>query len=188
MQPVDVSEVKNIAEYELIRSELRPRMMAIKEQRRLQLGKHLTFLFENRETVLYQIQEMMRIERIVRTEEIAHEVETYNELLPAPGELSASLLIEYETPAEREIWLHELLGLEHHLWIEVAGRRSPAIFDERQIATDRISAVQYVKFRLTPEQVVGFSQGAALVSDHPKYSATANLTPGQLRELESDLR
>jgi hypothetical protein len=188
MQPVEISEVKNIAEYELIRPQLRPRMMALKEQRRIHLGKHLTFLFENRQTVLYQIQEMMRIERMVKPEDIAHEVETYNELVPAPGELSASLLIEYETVEERQAGLTELLGLEHHLWLEVAGKRSPAIFDARQIATDRLSAVQYIKFRLSPDQVANFAHGAALVADHPKYQQTCRLTESQLRELEADLR
>ena len=89
MRPIELSEIKNIADYELIRPALRPRMIALKDRRRISVGDHLTFLFENRETVLYQIQEMMRIERIVKPEEVAHEVATYNELIPGDGELSA---------------------------------------------------------------------------------------------------
>lgn len=187
MQPVDISEIKNIADYELERDAWRPHVLALKERRRIRLGDHLTFLFENRETVRYQIQEMMRIERIVRAQDIAHEVATYNELIPAQGELSASLLIEYETEAERNVKLRELLGLERHLWVEVTGAgRTPAIFDERQIATDRISSVQYVKFRLTEAQQKNWSQGASLVSDHPSYPAQRNFSEVELAELAAD--
>jgi len=189
MQPVDISEIKNIADYEIERETLRPRVLALKERRRIRLGDHLTFLFENRETVRYQIQEMMRIERIVRPHDIAHEVATYNELIPAQGGLCASLLIEYETPAERDVKLRELLGLESHLWIEVSGAgRTPAIFDERQIATDRISSVQYLKFHLTEAQQKNWQQGASLVSDHPHYPASRPLTTAELAELEADFR
>lgn len=188
MRPVDLSEIKNIAEYELLRPQWRPQVMALKERRRVRVGGHLTFLFENQATVRYQIQEMMRIERIVKPEDITHEVNTYNELIPAAGELSASLLIEYETSAERDVRLRELLGLEHHIWIEVNGRRSPARFDDRQISTDRLSAVQYVKFQLTPDQVAKFPQGAKLVADHPKYSVEQALSADQLAELVADLK
>jgi hypothetical protein len=189
MKPVELSEIKNIAEYELERETLRPRIIALKERRRIRLGDHLTFLFENRDTVRYQIQEMMRIERIVRPHDIEHEVNTYNELIPAKGELSASLLVEYETEAERDVKLRELLGLERHLWIEVDGAgRTPALFDERQIATNRISSVQYIKFRLTEAQQKNWRQGASLISDHSHYRAQRQLSPAELAELENDFR
>ena len=181
MRPVAVSEVKNLAEYELERETWRPQVMALKDRRRIRVGNHLTFLFENRDTVRYQIQEMLRIERIVKPAEVAHEVETYNELIPAPGELSACLLIEYEDAEERDVRLRELLGLENH----VAGAK--ARFDDRQMSTDRISAVQYVKFSLTPEQAAQFPSGANLVVDHPYYEAVRVLSPQELTELSSDL-
>jgi hypothetical protein len=189
MQPVSLSEIKNIADYELARETIRPRILELKERRRIHLGDHLTFLFENRDTVLYQIQEMMRIERIVKPADIAHEVETYNELVPGPGELCASLLIEYETPEQRDIKLRELLGLEKHIWLEIddAGRVA-AIFDQRQIATDRISAVQYLRFRLTPKQVANWTRGASLLSDHPLYQAVRPFTPAENSELANDFR
>lgn len=187
MKTITLSEIRNIADYELMRDQWRPEVLAIKERRRIRLGDHITFLFENRDTVRYQIQEMMRIERIVRECDIAHEVETYNELIPAPGELSASMLIEYETAVERNVKLRELLGLEHHLWIEVSGAgRTPAIFDERQIATDRISSVQYVKFKLTPAQTANWHKGAKLLSDHPGYSAERPLSEAERNELSAD--
>ena len=127
MRPIEVSEIKHIADYEILRPEWRPKMMALKDRRRIRVGDNLTFLFENRDTVRYQIQEMMRIERLQNPHEIAHEVATYNDLIPATGELSACLLIEYETPAERDVWLHNLLGLEHHIWLETGGQRSLTI-------------------------------------------------------------
>jgi hypothetical protein len=188
MQPVSLSEIKTIADYEIERETLRPRMIALKDRRRIRLGGHMTFLFENRETVRYQIQEMIRIERIVKLQDIAHEVETYNELIPSPGQLCASLLVEYETPEERDVKLRELLGLENHIWLDVAGERTRATFDERQIATDRISAVQYIKFHLTETQRKNWGGGVALVSDHPHYPAERKLTAAELAELEGDFQ
>jgi hypothetical protein len=187
MQKIELSEIRHVADYEIERETLRPKVIAVKERRRIRLGGHVTFLFENRETVRYQIQEMMRIERIVKPQDIAHEVETYNELIPARGELSASMLIEYETPEERAVKLRELLGLEKHLWLEVTGAgRVPAVFDERQIATDRISAVQYIKFRLTEAQMGAWSSGAKIVSSHPAYPAERVLSETELTELQRD--
>lgn len=188
MQPVTLAEIKNIAEYELERESWRPQVLAIKERRRIRVGGHLTFLFENRETVRYQVQEMMRIERLVRQHEIEHELATYNELIPKPHGLCASLLIEYETPELRAVWLHKLLGLENHVWF-VIGDTPPvrANFDTRQIATDRISSVQYISFQFTPEQAAQIRQGAKIVVDHPDYKAETALNAEQLEALAADL-
>ena len=187
MKPLEISELKNIADYEVERETWRPAVMALKDRRRIRVGENLTFLFENRETVRYQIQEMMRIERIVKTADIRHELATYNELIPGPNELSASLLIEFETPEERQVRLAELLGLEDHIWLEVGGQRSKALFDARQIATDRVSSVQYIKFALSPQQVQRWKDGARIVVDHPKYRAERALTPQEATELAADL-
>lgn len=187
MTPVALSEIKNIADYEAERESLRPRMLEIKNRRRIRVGDHLTFLFENRDTVRYQVQEMMRIERIVKPAEIQHELNTYNELIPAQGELSASLLIEYETPEERSVHLTQLLGLENHTWLEAAGQRTKAIFDNRQIGDTRISSVQYIKFKLTAAQVAAFPQEARIVVDHNHYQAQRSFTEAERAELHQDL-
>ena len=188
MKTIHISEIKNIAEYELERQQWRPKIIALKERRRIQLGEHLTFLFENRETVRYQIQEMMRIERIAHAEAIAHEVNTYNELIPKAGALSATLLIEYSSAEERDVKLRELLGLENHIRLVVADTPPiPARFDTRQIATDRISSVQYVKFQLSPEQTRRWGEGAKLAADHPCYHAERVLRKADLEELAADL-
>jgi Protein of unknown function (DUF3501) len=189
MNPVELREIQDIAAYELERKTWRPQIMALKDRRRLRVGAHVTFLFENRETVRYQIQEMMRLERIVEPDAIRHELDTYNELIPLRGELSASLLIEYDSPEERAVALHDLLGLENHVWMAVGdGLPSRARFDTRQISTDRLSSVQYVKFPLTPEQRARWRDGARIVIDHPKYPAEQPLTSQQLEELGQDLQ
>lgn len=187
MKPVTIEEIRNIADYEVYRESWRPQMIALKNRRRIRVGDHLTFLFENRETVRYQIQEMMRIERIVKPHDIEHEVETYNELIPRANGLAASLLIEYETPELRAVWLRELLGLEKHVWLEVPGTpRVPAAFDDRQISTDRLSSVQYLHFQLTPDQARRFAAGAKIVIDHPSYNVERPLTAAELTELSGD--
>lgn len=188
MNPVEIGEIKNIAEYERERKQWRPKVMAIKDRRRVSVGEHLNFLFENRDTVRYQIQEMMRIERIVEPEAIRHELDTYNELIPLRGELSASLLIEYDSPEERDIRLRELIGLEEHVSM-VVGDQPPARarFDTRQISTGRLSSVQYVKFPLAPEQRARWRSGARILIDHPSYQAEQALTQEQLDELAGDL-
>lgn len=186
MRTVDFSEIKPVAEYERIRDGWRPSIMSLKDRRRVRVGDHLTFLFENRETVLYQIQEMMRVERITGETEIRHELKTYNELIPAQGELSACLLIEYETPEERAVKLRELMGLDKHIWFEVAGARALARFDDRQIGDTRISSVQYLKWTLTPEMQSGWSAGARIAVDHPYYHVTRELSAAELEELSRD--
>jgi hypothetical protein len=187
MNPVEIADVKNIAEYELERKTLRPAIMALKDRRRVRVGTHMTFLFENRETVRYQIQEMMRIERIVEPDAIRHEVDTYNDLIPVRGELSASLLIEYDSPEERSGALRDLLGIENHVWMAVANLPPvKARFDTRQMSGERVSSVQYIKFPLTPEQRAHWSEGVRLVIDHPKYKAGTELTPQQSQELARD--
>jgi hypothetical protein len=189
MKPVDISEIRNIAEYELERPAFRDYIIALKERRRVSLGNHLTFLFENRDTVRYQIQEMMRIERLVKPADVQHEVDTFNELLPGRNELSATLLVEYPTASERDVKLRQLLGLEKHIWLRVAGLEPVAgQFDTRQIATDRISSVQFVRFSLSPQHAARWGEGATLIADHPAYAAQHLLAAAELAELANDFQ
>ncbi len=156
MQPVLVSEIKNLAEYELERDDWRPLVMALKDRRRVRVGGHLTFLFENHDTVRYQIQEMIRIERIVKAAEIAHEVETYNELIPAKGELSASLLVEYETPAERE---DTDPGAQ-----QVAGHEDHAVRRERKGQGEPGGRIEDLRLRVGDERL---AEAQAVVPERP---------------------
>jgi hypothetical protein len=147
MRPVERDSILDFVTYEERRAELRPRVLAEKARRRIHVGGFLTFLFENRDTVRYQVQEMMRIERIVKEADVLHELATYNELLGGPGELGCTLLIEIDDPAERARKLSAWMELPWHVYARVEGdRKVYARFDERQVGEARLSSVHYLKF------------------------------------------
>jgi hypothetical protein len=192
VKPITLKEILGYEQYEILRPRLRPLLIAEKERRRLAVGDHLTLLFENGATVWYQIEEMIRTERIVAEDAIRHEIDTYNELLPRPGELTATMLIEYTDVAARDIALRELIGLERHLWIRIRERGEPARFDARQIAADRVSAVQFVRFPLGGLDADEFEKLAAageiaIEADHPKLAARVPITGAIADALARDL-
>lgn len=183
MRRVAREDLLDWATYDDRRGELRPRAIAEKERRRVALGEHLTFLFESYVTVLYQIQEMMRAERIVREEDIRHEIETYNELLGGPGELGCTLLIAVEDPDLRVKRLREWLPLLEHVYVRRAdGKLVRARFDARQRGEDRLSSVQYLKF------ATGNDAPVALGTDLPALRAEVAFTDDQRAALAEDLR
>ena len=182
MKPVTRGELLDLTAYEKARPDIQARAMAAKEPRRVHLGDSLTFLFENRETIRYQIQEMIRAERMVKEEDIAHELETYNELLGSQGELGAALLIEIDDPALRDRKLREWIGLPGHLYVRTAsGREVAATFDPRQVGSDRLSSVQYLKFDTRGEVPT------AIGSRLPGLQVEAKLAPAQQAALAADL-
>lgn len=193
MEPVKLEEIVDIAQYERIRPDFRGEAMAAKERRRVPVGPVFTFLFENHLTVLYQVQEMMRVERIVDDKAIAHEVSTYNELIPPEGGLGATLLIEYTDREERDQALRKLLGIEKHVRMEFEGLPPvPGQFDTRQWNDDKVSSVQYVTFPVTAEHRERWNeQGRAgrirLVVDHPIYHHETVLGPDVVAALGEDL-
>jgi Protein of unknown function (DUF3501) len=192
VKPITPLEVLPVTAYDRVRGLLRPLCIAEKARRRLAVGPHLTLLFENRQTVWYQIQEVLRAERIFEDPAIDAEVATYNELIPRPGELFATLLVEYADPAERDVELARLVGLERHLWLVLDGRRVGARFDERQISPDRISAVQFIAFLLGAD-AGRFRELAAVgkVSvevDHPHLSVRIPVEGPLAAALSDDLR
>lgn len=181
--PVRREEILDYVTYGEQRDALRRSAMAAKDARRVHLGEHLTFLFENCETIRYQVHEMVRAERLVRDADIRHELDTYNDLLGAPGELGCTLLIEIDDPNERTRKLTLWRDLPRHLYVDTAdGRRTRARFDERQIGDERLSSVQYLKFD---------TRGAVPVSigaDHPDLRIETKLSAEQRNALEADLR
>ena len=182
MSPVRREELLDVSTYERARAEIRPAMLEAKRRRRVHVGGVLTFLFENAATVRYQVQEMIRAERMTREEDLRHELETYNELLGKRGELGVSLLIEIPDPAERDRRLREWLALPRHLYLALAdGRKVRATFDPRQIGDDRLSSVQYLKFD------VGGEVPVAAGADLPGLSVEARLDDEQREALRSDL-
>ena len=147
MKPVERSEIVDYGTYEERRDTFRTEVLKAKAIRRTHIAEYLTVLFENRMTVRYQVQEMMRAERIVREADILHELHTYNELLGKDGEIGCTVLIEIDDRQLRDQKLREWLGLPERMYVVLDdGSRVPATFDERQRDQERLSAVQYVKF------------------------------------------
>jgi hypothetical protein len=190
MRPIDRSEILSIGEYEGIRARFRERVISEKRPRRIKLGDDISAIFENRDSVLLQIQEMLRIERITSEAGIKHEIETYNELLPGPGELSLTLFIEIADKERRDRTLIELKGLEQCVSLEVDGLLVPAKASPKGVMPDRTTAVQYFKMKL-PEAAEGAIRARtaklAMRIDHPKYDARAELGQETLAKLAEDL-
>ena len=182
MKLVTRKEILDYVTYEEQREKFRKKIMKIKELRRINVAGVLSFLFENTDTVLYQIQEMIRVERIVKESEILHEIKTYNELLGDSGELGCTLLIEIDDPDEREEKLTQWLGLPKHLYLSLEDKtKIRPSFDERQIGDARLSSVQYIKFN-TDGKVP-----AAIGSDLPLLETETVLTTDQKAALSEDL-
>jgi Protein of unknown function (DUF3501) len=183
-------ELLGLAEYEQIREPFRRRIMALKQARRVALGPNMTVLFENHDTALYQIQEMLRTERITAEKAIKHEIETYNELVPSARELSATIFIEYTEREQREHMLVALAGVETAFYLRVAGERLPVVGDTRGTDTSRTMAVQYVKFPLSESALVALAAGGAELSlgvEHAAYRAEVVLSANTAQSLLDDL-
>jgi hypothetical protein len=149
MRPVVREEILDFMTYTDRRDALRPEILEAKRLRRVGIGPHLMLLFENHQTVWYQIQEMMRVEHIVRERDILHEISTYNELIGTDGDIGACLLIGISDPEERAEKLTAWMGLLSTLYLELAdGTKIAPRWDARQVGDDRLSSVQYLKFPL----------------------------------------
>jgi hypothetical protein len=158
-------------------------ILETKAQRRVHVGDTLTFLFENADTIRYQIQEMMRVERIVEEAAIVHELDTYNEVLGDDGQLGCSLLIEIDSPEQRARRLVELRSLPEHLYLRFEdGSRAYATFDPRQVGADQLSSVQYLKFD------TGGRVPTAVGADHPALTAEHVLSSAERAALAADLQ
>jgi hypothetical protein len=194
MRPIAFDQMLTVEQWERVRPVLRPLFIREKDRRRFTAGGHFTFLFENAQTVWYQVAEMIRVEKIVNPKVVQDELDTYNELLPQGYELTATLLIEYPEERERDAALRALVGIQHHLWLGLGDKRVPATFENRQIADEHaISSVQFVRFALERDDVdrlAALADAGALTIeiDHPAAPVSAPLPPGLARALAADLR
>jgi hypothetical protein len=193
LKRLTIEEILPLADYERVRERLRPLFIHEKERRRLHVGSHLTFIFENVQTAWYQIEEMIRAEKMTERDAIQHEIDTYNELIPAAGELAATLLIEYAEPRERDAALARLIGLERHLWLKLGEKKIAARFDDRQMSAERISAVQFVRFSLDGVDAARLLELAgkrdvAVEADHPSLAARGEIGGLLAASLAEDLR
>jgi uncharacterized protein DUF3501 len=183
VKPVERAEIIDYATYEEQRDALRAQVMAAKAVRRAHIGDYLTLLFENHLTMQYQIQEMVRTERMVKEADIKHEIDTYNELLGDQGELGCTLLIEIEDPVVRKERLAQWWSLPEKIYLLLEdGTRVSATFDERQRGEDRVSSVQYLKFDTSGRVPV------AAGVDLPDLQAERKLSDEQRQALAEDLR
>jgi hypothetical protein len=181
-------EIIDLGDYERGRDSIRASAIAAREVRRVLVGPNATLSFENRETVRYQILEMLRAERIAKDADVQHEIETYSDLLPASDELSATLMFEFPDENARSVHLRDLVGFEDHLRIEFDGAgASKAYFDRRQIDADRISAVQFVRFPISDAQRKALRRGARIVADHARYSYRVELPKATRDALIGDI-
>jgi Protein of unknown function (DUF3501) len=182
VRPVERSEIIDYVTYEERRDAFRQKVMKAKAPRRVHIGEYLTLLFENHLTVQYQIQEMVRTERMVKEADIQHEVDTYNELLGGEGELGCTLLIEIDDPAVRNVKLKEWWSLPEKIYLLLEdGTRIRASFDERQRGEDQVSSVQYLKFN------TGGRVPVAAGVDLPELQAETKLKDEQRKALWEDL-
>lgn len=192
MKKLALSDITNLYEYEKIRGEFRNQMIALKRDRRIPVGEKLSFIFENRETVRFQIQEMMRAERMVDDRKIEEEIDVYNQLLPDSNELSATMFIEIIEPDEIKPELDRFQGLDRGdgVYFEFGERaRVFARFEAGHSKEDRISAVHYLRFAFTWEEQSWFMDpqvSVALVVNHPNYSVRTLLNESQRASLAAD--
>ncbi|MEE2789938.1 MAG: DUF3501 family protein [Myxococcota bacterium] len=184
MTTVTRDEILDFVTYREQRATYRRDILAIKRDRRIHVGPYITFLFENHETIRYQIQEMMLHERIVREADIRHEMDTYNELLGGPGELGCTLLIEIDDVEARQVKLVRWKNLNESLYALLEnGEKIKPSWDARQVGDERLSSVQYLKFNTHGQVPVAFGCDF----DDPEVAAEVQLTPEQRSALARDL-
>jgi hypothetical protein len=188
-----LDDVLDLRAYERVRGDYRAKVIAMKKNRRVALGPVMTLVFECLDTVRFQVQEMARVEKIISDEAIQTELDIYNRLLPARGELSATLLIELTTEEQLREWLPKLLGIETMVGLALDGDvvlSVPEADHAAALSRDEITpAVHYLRFPFGDGQVEAFRTASevALVSEHPAYPARSVLAPAVREELLGDL-
>ncbi|MHB1543991.1 MAG: DUF3501 family protein [Gammaproteobacteria bacterium] len=193
MQPLRVSDLYPLEVYAQMREEFKNRVIAHKKTRRLPLGEHMTLLFEDRLTVQYQIQEMLRIERIFEPDAVRAELDAYNPLIPDGQNWKATLLIEYESPDERVEALRRLVGIEDCFWMRVgSGMRLSGIADEDldRSTPEKTAAVHFLRFELGDRDWRQALSGAPLAIgiEDRRYAVTVDPLPDEIAEsLRADL-
>jgi hypothetical protein len=194
MSKLTLDDISDLRAYERERDDFRRGIIALKRRRRVGLGDVVTLLFENTQTMRFQIQEMARAEKLISDDAIETELRVYNPLIPEPGQLCATLFIELTSKDALMEWLPKLVGIESSVALRLpGGELVRAVVDEdhgKQLTRDEITAsVHYVRWQLTPDQVERFASGpVALVADHPAYAAETELPADTAAELLGDLR
>jgi len=193
MNKLNRDNLFSLEKYAEVRPEFRARVMAHKKNRRLPVGPNAALYFEDLLTMQYQVQEMLRIERIFEAAGIQEELDAYNPLIPDGSNWKATFMMEYPDENERRVQLEKLLGIEKHVWAQVADfARITPIADEDLEREDehKTSSVHFLRFELTPEMVAAVQAGAAVRMgiDHPAYTYSVEPIPQNVRDsLAGDL-
>jgi hypothetical protein len=196
MAKLAMEDIADLRAYEREREQFRAMVIALKKRRRVHVGPVVTLVFENRDTIRFQIQEMARVEKLISDEAIQTELDVYNPLIPDAGQVSATLFIELTSDDQLREWLPKLVGIESAPVLRVGDGEDALLVrctvdaeHEAQLTRDTVTAaVHYVRWQLTPEQVEAFAAGpVALVVDHPQYPYEEPLGPDTVAELLTDL-
>lgn len=187
MQKLTINDLSSLERYARERADFRARVLAHKKNRRVVLGTNAALYFEDRLTIQYQIQEMLRTERIFEAKGIAEELEAYNPLIPDGNNWKATFMLEYGDERERHAALAQLIGIEDRVWMQAGDLpRVFAIADEDMARSNaqKTSAVHFVRFELTPEMMTTIKSGAAIGAgiDHPQYHVQLTAVPEAVRE------
>jgi hypothetical protein len=192
-----LADIADLRAYERERADFRAAVIALKKRRRVHVGPVMTLVFENRQTIRFQIQEMARVEKLITDEAIQGELDAYNSLIPEPGQLCATVFIELTEEAQMRDWLPKLVGIERSIALRVGSgddavllRAAPEAAHEAQLTREEITAsVHYVFWQVSPDDVERFAAGpVALVIDHPAYLEETVLDDATVAELLTDLR
>jgi hypothetical protein len=190
MRKVGLDDLVGLSRYGEVRNEARQRIIALKRNRRILVGDDVSLVFENFDTILFQTQEMLFVERISDLDRVREELAVYNELLPKPGELSATLFVEITDPTRMLPRLNELIGIDEHVSLIVGGEAIAGTFEPGRSREDKISAVQYVRFRLGASAIERLKEPGtpvAITIDHPRYQARTSLSEEQRQSLAEDV-
>jgi len=172
VRPITRRDIKGPALYGPIRDDFRNRVIAMKRPRRVLIGDVVAIVFENRHTLTLQIEEILRAESMTTDEQILSEIAVYNELMPTEGSLAATLFVELPPEADAYVVLKQLVGLDEHVVLHVDPHAIRATFEPGRSTDDKISAVQYLRFPLSPEARAALTTPRtpiALEIDHPNY-------------------
>lgn len=192
MDKLSYEDLMSLEEYDRVRDEFRGKMVEHKKNRVVSVGGHMTVHFEDRMTMHYQVQEMLRSERIFEREGIREELDAYNPLIPEGADWRATMMIEYGDPEERRVALARLVGIEREVWVRVGeGGKIFAVCNEdlERTTEDKTSAVHFMRWSLSPDDVRAAKGGAPIRigSDHEHYATEIEVADGARASLVADL-
>lgn len=190
MKPIALSDIKGPAIYAGIREDFRRRIIELKKHRRISVGDRVTLVFENRHTLIFQIEEILRAEAITQREQMQAEIDVYNPLLPTDDSLSATLFLEVPPDADPRKELDRLIGLDEHVILHIGPHAMRAEFEEGRSTDQRISAVQYIRFRLSAEARAALQAPGTPVAveiDHPEFRHRTDGSEEMRASLAADL-